>query len=162
MAKYPILNAEVNAVLQSGVVIPAHPLALQQNLQLDEQRQRLLTKYYIASGASGIAVGVHTTQFEIRKSEINLFETVLKVAVDEIDHAQLKSPFKKLQAFADRFNKQLMKQKLRLNTVIILVYLATEAYNIIRKCNLSSGLMKFRRLYLFLGFTCNPLPAGVC
>ena len=96
MAKYPILNAEVNAVLQSGVVIPAHPLALQQNLQLDEQRQRLLTKYYIASGASGIAVGVHTTQFEIRKSEINLFETVLKVAADEIDHAQPKSPFIKI------------------------------------------------------------------
>jgi len=90
MAKYPILNAEVNAVLQSGVVIPAHPLALQQNLQLDEQRQRLLTKYYVAAGAGGVAVGVHTTQFEIRKPGIDLLEPVLRIASEEIEKAKKK------------------------------------------------------------------------
>src|SRR6476661_1893743 len=96
MTTQPTLIDEINSALQSGVVIPAHPLALKQNLQLDEQRQRLLTKYYIESGAGGVAVGVHTTQFEIRKREINLFETVLKIAADEIDKLQLKNPFIKV------------------------------------------------------------------
>ena len=49
--------------LFSGLVMPAHPLALNQERKLDERRQRALTRYYIAAGAGGIAVGVHTTQF---------------------------------------------------------------------------------------------------
>ena len=51
--------------LLSGLVIPAHPLALNSQRQLDERRQRALTRYYLAAGAGGIAVGVHTTQFAI-------------------------------------------------------------------------------------------------
>ena len=62
--KFPDLDTAVNQSLQNGTVIPAHPLALHENLKLDEKRQRLLTRYYIASGAGGLAVGVHTTQFE--------------------------------------------------------------------------------------------------
>ncbi|HNP20481.1 MAG TPA: dihydrodipicolinate synthase family protein [Panacibacter sp.] len=96
MATYKSLDAAVNNVLQEGVVIPAHPLALTKDLKLDEARQRLLTKYYIASGAGGIAVGVHTTQFAIRKPGINLFEPVLKIAADEIERAELQSPFIKV------------------------------------------------------------------
>ena len=69
---YPELDTEINKLLQEGVVIPAHPLALDENRKLDETRQRLLTQYYIASGAGGVAVGVHTTQFEIRHPAINL------------------------------------------------------------------------------------------
>ncbi|MBK8088863.1 MAG: dihydrodipicolinate synthase family protein [Chitinophagaceae bacterium] len=90
------LSESVKQLLMSGTVIPAHPLALTQNLQLDEERQRLLTKYYMASGAGGVAVGVHTTQFEIRKPEINLLESVLRIAADEIDKAQLQHPFLKV------------------------------------------------------------------
>jgi dihydrodipicolinate synthase/N-acetylneuraminate lyase len=52
--------------LRAGVVIPAHPLALTADRKLDERRQRALTRYYLAAGAGGVAVGVHTTQFEIR------------------------------------------------------------------------------------------------
>lgn len=96
MPTHKILDAAVNHALQEGVVIPAHPLALKQSLQLDEIRQRLLTKYYLASGAGGVAVGVHTTQFEIRKPEINLFEAVLRLAADEIEQAQLQRPFIKV------------------------------------------------------------------
>lgn len=96
MATYKSLDKPVNDVLQDGVVIPAHPLALTQNLQLNETRQRLLTKYYLASGAGGTAVGVHTTQFEIRKPEINLLEAVLRLAADEIEQAQLQRPFIKV------------------------------------------------------------------
>ena len=54
--------------LLSGLVIPAHPLALTPARDLDERHQRGLTRYYVAAGAGGMAVGVHTTQFEIREA----------------------------------------------------------------------------------------------
>jgi dihydrodipicolinate synthase/N-acetylneuraminate lyase len=65
-------------------VIPAHPLALNANRKLDERRQRALTRYYLAAGAGGIAVGVHTTQFEIRQPRFGLFEPVLELAMEEL------------------------------------------------------------------------------
>jgi dihydrodipicolinate synthase/N-acetylneuraminate lyase len=69
--------------LRSGLVIPAHPLALDANRSLDERRQRALTRYYVAAGAGGIAVGVHTTQFAIRDSKVGLLEPVLRLAFEE-------------------------------------------------------------------------------
>ena len=74
-------------LLQRGVVIPAHPLALTSNRKLDERRQRGLSRYYIASGVGGLAVGVHTTQFEIRNPGIDLFEPVLALAAEEMNRA---------------------------------------------------------------------------
>jgi dihydrodipicolinate synthase/N-acetylneuraminate lyase len=67
--------------LHSGLVIPAHPLALNSQRQLDERRQRALTRYYLAAGAGGLAIGVHTTQFAIRK--VGLLEPVLALAAEE-------------------------------------------------------------------------------
>ena len=63
-----ILNA-----LRRGLVIPAHPLALTSEGKLDERHQRALTRYYLAAGAGGVAVGVHTTQFAIRAQSVGLF-----------------------------------------------------------------------------------------
>ncbi|MEO7359377.1 MAG: dihydrodipicolinate synthase family protein [Gemmatimonadaceae bacterium] len=66
--------------LLTGHVIPAHPLALKENLDIDEKHQRALTRYYIASGAGGMAVGVHTTGFPIHDPKIGLYEPVLALA----------------------------------------------------------------------------------
>src|SRR5262245_33598984 len=74
--------------LLAGQVIPAHPLALTEERTLDERHQRALTRYYLAAGAGGIAVGVHTTQFAIR--EKGLFEPVLALAADTVA-AELKT-----------------------------------------------------------------------
>ena len=71
--------------LLEGTVIPATPLALNQERNLDEKRQRLLNRYYLAAGAGGLAVAVHTTQFAIRNPGINLFEPVLKIAAEEAE-----------------------------------------------------------------------------
>src|SRR4249919_83795 len=90
------LNTEIRELLQKGTLIPAHPLVLDETRTLDEERQRRLTRYYIASGAGGVAVGVHTTQFEIRKPGVNLLETVLRLATEEIDKAELPYPFIKV------------------------------------------------------------------
>ena len=72
---------DVRAWLRQGLVIPAHPLALTAERKLDERRQRALTRYYVATGAGGIAVGVHTTQFAIR--EVGLLKPVLELAREE-------------------------------------------------------------------------------
>lgn len=90
------LSAGLKSFLQKGTVIPAHPLALSADRKLDEYRQRQLTRYYIATGAGGIAVGVHSTQFEIRDPAINLYETVLRLAAEEVASAQLQRPFIKV------------------------------------------------------------------
>ena len=45
--------------------------------------QSSIVRYYLDAGVGGLAVAVHTTQFEIRDPKHNLLETVLKVAVDE-------------------------------------------------------------------------------
>jgi hypothetical protein len=90
------LSEELQSFLHKGTVIPAHPLALQANRTLDEFRQRRLTRYYMSAGAGGVAVGVHTTQFEIRDPKINLYETVLRLAAEEVTAAFLKRPFIKV------------------------------------------------------------------
>lgn len=87
---------ELRQLLHRGTVIPAHPLALDAARRLDERRQRALTRYYIAAGSGGIAVGVHSTQFQIRDPEIGLFEPVLRLAAEEVEAAGLRRPFLKV------------------------------------------------------------------
>ncbi len=70
---------QVLAALRKGVVIPAHPLALDAGRKLDVRRQRALARYYLDAGAGGLAVGVHTTQFAIR--EVGLYRPVLELAM---------------------------------------------------------------------------------
>ena len=75
------------SAFRQGGVIPAQPLALDARRQLSERHQRALTRYYVDAGACGLAVGVHSTQFEIRDPEIGLFEPVLTLASETIDSA---------------------------------------------------------------------------
>lgn len=77
-------------ILHRGVVIPACPLALDANRRFDEVSQRALIRYYAAAGAGGLAVGVHTTQFEIRDPRIGLFQPVLELAIGELQAAQVR------------------------------------------------------------------------
>ncbi len=78
---------QLRKILSGGLVIPAHPLALDDNGRFDERRQRALTRYYAAAGAGGLAVAVHTTQFAIRDPRHGLFEPVLALAREEMDRA---------------------------------------------------------------------------
>ena len=72
----------LRVALGDGVAIPAHPLALTANRTFDERHQRALTRYYVDAGAGGIAVGVHTTQFAIRRPEHGLLRPVLELAAE--------------------------------------------------------------------------------
>src|SRR5947199_1502864 len=84
MANYAQPLGWVRDALRTGLVIPAHPLALTAERKFDEQRQRALTRYYHAAGAGGMAVGVHTTQFAIREPRYALYQPVLRLAVETI------------------------------------------------------------------------------
>jgi hypothetical protein len=91
MADFPQPPEWARTRLREGLVIPAHPLALNSGRKLDERRQRALTRYYHAAGAGGIAVGVHTTQFAIREPQHGLLEPVLRLAAETIsacDHRE--------------------------------------------------------------------------
>jgi len=81
------LSPSLHQALHRGLVIPACPLALTTARRLDERRQRGLFRYYIAAGAGGLAVGVHTTQFAIRDPRINLFRPILEIGREEFTRA---------------------------------------------------------------------------
>lgn len=81
------MDSRIEQVLKAGTVIPAHPLALNAKRRLDERKQCALSRYYIAAGAGGLAVGVHTTQFAIRDPSIGLLRPVLTLAAEEMDRA---------------------------------------------------------------------------
>ena len=106
------MDIAVKELLYKGTIIPAHPLVLNKSRKLDEEGQRRLTRYYISAGAGGVAVGVHTTQFEIRKPEFNLLETVLRLAAEEIEKAQISRPFIKVAGIVGQTPKALKEAEL--------------------------------------------------
>jgi hypothetical protein len=77
-----MLDSLIVNKLYSGCAIPAHPLALRSDNRIDERHQRALTRYYLAAGAGGLAVGVHTTQFAIHNPKIGLYRPVLELAFE--------------------------------------------------------------------------------
>jgi dihydrodipicolinate synthase/N-acetylneuraminate lyase len=75
----------LRAHLLEGQVIPAMPLALDAQRCWSAKHQQALIRYYCDAGAGGLAVGVHSTQFEIREPRVGLFEPVLDLAAHVID-----------------------------------------------------------------------------
>lgn len=104
------------AVLQrfrAGCVIPAQPLALDENRRFLPRYQRALCRYYIDAGVGGIAVGVHSTQFAIRKPEIGLFEPVLSQTAQFIDRycARRGQPILKIAGICGRRDQALAEAR---------------------------------------------------
>ncbi len=84
------MSSHLRQHLLAGQAIPAQPLALDANRKLSEKHQRALTRYYVAAGCGGLAVAVHSTQFEIR--EHGLLAPVLEMASSTITQALEKNP----------------------------------------------------------------------
>lgn len=76
------MAADVAVSLPDGVVIPAHPLALTDTFDIDWEAQRMLSRYYLAAGVDGLAVGVHTTQFELHDDLGQLADTWTLTALE--------------------------------------------------------------------------------
>jgi len=84
--------ASLRELLLQGHVIPAQPLALDAQRKFSERHQRAITRYYVEAGSGGLAVGVHSTQFEIREPQHGLFKPVLQLAAETIDASLASSP----------------------------------------------------------------------
>jgi len=100
----PMPCEAIHNALRRGVALPACPLALDADRRFDERRQRALLRYYCAAGAGGVAVGVHTTQFEIRKPGIDLFQPVLQLAIATLgeEAARCRRPLVKVAGVCGR------------------------------------------------------------
>jgi len=83
MSAFPEPPRDVYDMIRNGVAIVAHPLALTRDRRIDESRQRALTIYYLVSGAGGVAIGVHTTQFKVHEN--GMYEPLLKITAETID-----------------------------------------------------------------------------
>lgn len=90
MVDQSVLASKPFQAMRRGGVIPAHPLALDAGRKIDEKHQRALSRYYLDAGSIGLAVGVHTTQFEIR--DHGLLRPVLELAAEEAN-AHASEPF---------------------------------------------------------------------
>jgi hypothetical protein len=80
-----VTNASWKQALIEGQVIPACPLALEADGTWSERHQRGVLRYYVAAGAGGIAVGVHSTQFAIRDPKVGLYRPLLELAAECLD-----------------------------------------------------------------------------
>ena len=79
------ISKEKLDIVRKGAVIPASPLAVTADRKFDKRRQEALMRYYVDSGAGGVAVGMHFTQFEINNPGINLYEPVLSACACALD-----------------------------------------------------------------------------
>jgi len=70
MGLYATLSDEKIKILQSGGVFIPSPLALDINNKPIESYQRLLTLYYIKSGATSVVPGAHTGEFALNNLDI--------------------------------------------------------------------------------------------
>jgi len=108
------MNQAKQNLLNHGTVIPATPLALDENRNLNEKYQRALYRYYFAAKAGGVAVGVHSTQFEIREPGFGLFKPLLTIASQTIDQltAENARPFIKIGGVCGKLNQAVREAQL--------------------------------------------------
>ncbi|MEQ8422386.1 MAG: dihydrodipicolinate synthase family protein [Arenibacter algicola] len=154
------LDPKIKELLDEGTVIPAHPLALTADRKLDEARQRLLTRYYIASGAGGIAIGVHTTQFQIRDPEIGLYRTVLELAIEEIDKANLTRPFIKVAGVSGNTEQAVKEAKICVELGFDIVLVSTNGLGDWPEAALLERTRKIAEVIPVFGFYLQPAVGG--
>ncbi len=156
--------SSLRAHLLAGQVIPAHPLALTAERRLDERRQRALTRYYLAAGAGGVAVGVHTTQFGIR--EHGLLEPVLALAANTVT-AELKvrpRPFARIAGVLGRTPQAVRETELAAGLGYDAVLLSLGAWReapeteILTHCREIAGRLPVFGFYLQPAVGGRPLP----
>jgi dihydrodipicolinate synthase/N-acetylneuraminate lyase len=156
MSGLPQLPKAITNALQEGQVIPAHPLALDKNRRFDEARQRALSRYYLDAGCGGLAVGVHTTQFEIRDPGIGLYRPVLELAAEEIDHyvQKQKRPVIKIAGAIGRTRQAVQEaqiaRELGYHAVLLSLAAFKDASNktVLRHCQEVSQVMPLVGFYL--------------
>lgn len=154
------LEPRVERLLHEGTVIPAHPLALKHNLTIDENRQRALSRYYLSCGVGGLAVGVHTTQFEIRKPEFNYLETVLKITSEEISEELKNRPLIKVAGICGATAQALKEAELALKYGYDLGLVSLGGLNAWSDAELIKHMVSISEVIPVFGFYLQPSVGG--
>ncbi|MFD1037558.1 dihydrodipicolinate synthase family protein [Virgibacillus byunsanensis] len=155
-----MLQQAIKNLLFEGTVIPAHPLALTEDKKLDENRQRALTNYYMDAGAGGIAVGVHTTQFEIRDKEFQLFEKVLQLATEEVNKRNLDRPFIKIAGICGSTDQAVREAQIASNLGYDLGLLSFGGLNHLSEEELLNHAKQVAEVIPIFGFYLQPAVGG--
>lgn len=157
-----MLKQDKLILLKNGVAIPASPLALDKNRKLDEPHQIAVYKYYAAAGAGGIAVGVHTTQFEIRNPEFGLFEPVLKLASTTIDELSKKHqrPILKIAGVCGKTKQAIQEAELAVNLGYDIGLLSLSALKNAADDELIEHCDRISRIIPVMGFYLQPAVGG--
>jgi dihydrodipicolinate synthase/N-acetylneuraminate lyase len=119
-----------------------------------------LTQYYIASGAGGVAVGVHTTQFEIRKPEIGLLEPVLRMASEQIRESCHQRPFIKVAGIVGPTQQALREAELAVKHGYHLGLVSMGGLNDQRELDLIERLAAIAEIIPVFGFYLQPAVGG--
>ena len=95
---------DIRSHLLEGHVIPALPLALDAERRFSERHEKALARYYADAGCGGLAVAVHSTQFEIREPQHGLLRPVLELASRTLDASLAANlrPFAKIAGVCGR------------------------------------------------------------
>ncbi|HAM09482.1 MAG: dihydrodipicolinate synthase family protein [Bacteroidetes bacterium GWE2_41_25] len=147
---------EIIEKLNTGVVIPAMPLALNSKRKLDERRQRALIRYYLDAASGGLAVAVHTTQFAIRKPEVGLYEPLLTIAGEEFSRFTSNTGKQaiRIAGVIGKTEQALKEANLAMNKGFHAVLLSLAAFrdtpnnDIIKHCREIAGIMPVIGFYL--------------
>ncbi|MBH55286.1 MAG: dihydrodipicolinate synthase family protein [Opitutaceae bacterium] len=150
------ISKSIHELILRGVAIPAHPLAVDNNRKLDERRQRALSRYYLDAGVGGLAVGVHTTQFEIRDPEIGLYEPVLSLVQEELDAFAVRSerPIARIAGVVGKTNQAVTEAELAASlgydAVLLSLTSLPDASNkeLIDHCNAVAGVIPIFGFYI--------------
>ena len=153
---------DVNDLLQRGTVIPALPLALNRNRKLDERRQRALLRYYLDSGAGGVAVGVHTTQFAIRNPGIDIYSPLLQIAREEFNRftGSTKKPVIKIAGVIGKTKQAVKEAELAAKYGYNVALLSLAAFKDSPNRTIISHCRKIAEILPLFGFYLQPAVGG--
>ncbi len=143
-----------------GLVIPAHPLALDASRKLDEPRQRLLTQYYLSAGAGGVAVGVHTTQFAIRDPQHGLFETVLAMAAEEVEKSSKEAQILKIAGVTGPTTQAIIEAEIAVKLGYDMALLSTNGLGTWSESDLIERAKEVGKVIPLFGFYLQPAVGG--
>ncbi len=157
---HKMIKKEVYQKLLEGAFIPAHPLALNPDLSIDEESQRGLTRYYISSGVDGLAVGVHTTQFEIRDPKFNYYEKVLAIASEEINSLRSDNSFIKIAGVCGPVDQAIEEAKIAIKYGYDLGLLSTGGLDSFSEKELIERTKEVAKIIPVFGFYLQPSVGG--
>ncbi len=154
--------SEIRTHLLEGHAIPAQPLALDALRKFSERHQRAITRYYMASGVGGLAVGVHSTQFEIREPQHGLFKPVLELAARTIDEELKKAPrpFIKIAGICGRTEQAVGEAQLALSYGYQAGLLSLSAYKNDTEEEMIAHCQRVAAVIPVVGFYLQPAAGG--